>query len=74
VDLPAAVVRSAPLDLCGSAFHEPIENGAVAYRKRAEHVAAGNVTVDLERLPLREVATAWERQRKGAGPKLVLIR
>ena len=38
-----------------------------------EHVARGEILIDFERVPLADVASAWERQRTGAGAKLVLI-
>ncbi len=39
-----------------------------------DHVVAGRLTVDVERLPLEQVATAWERLRAGTGGrKLVLV-
>jgi NADPH:quinone reductase-like Zn-dependent oxidoreductase len=45
-----------------------------AYRTMAEHVAAGRLHVEVERMPLSNVAEAWERMRAGAhGRKLVLI-
>jgi NADPH:quinone reductase-like Zn-dependent oxidoreductase len=73
VELPAPVVRAAPLELRGFAiFHEPIESRRAAYRELAPHVSAGDITVDVERLPLADVAAAWERQRAGAHAKLVL--
>jgi NADPH:quinone reductase-like Zn-dependent oxidoreductase len=73
LELPAPVVRSAPLDVLGFAiFHEPIEHRRDAYRELAAHVADGSVSIDLERLALSHVATAWERQRDGAGAKLVM--
>lgn len=73
VELPAALVRAAPVDLLGFAsFHEPIEARRAAYHELARHVIADDITFDVERLPLTDVAAAWERQRAGAGTKLVL--
>jgi hypothetical protein len=43
------------------------------YRRLTEHVARGDIVLDVETLPLERVAEAWERQREGSGgPKLVL--
>jgi hypothetical protein len=39
----------------------------------ADHAAAGRISVDVERIPLSDVAQAWERQRAGAHCKLVLV-
>jgi NADPH:quinone reductase-like Zn-dependent oxidoreductase len=72
--LPAPVIRSALLDVLGLAsFHAPFEVRRACYLRLTEHAATGDVVVDLDRLPLSEVATAWSRQRDGAGTKLVLI-
>ena len=72
--LPAALVRSALLDVLGLAsFHAPFEVRRAGYLRLTEHAANGDVVVDLDRLPLSEVATAWSRQRDGAGTKLVLV-
>jgi NADPH-dependent curcumin reductase CurA len=73
IELPAPTVRAAPLDLRGFAiFHEPVEARRTAFAELATRVVSGEITVDLEALPLSEVATAWERQRAGARTKLVL--
>ncbi len=74
VSLPAPVVRSAGLDVRGFAvFHVPLQTKREAYLRLTEHAAHGEIVVDMERLPLREVGTAWGRQQQGAGTKLVLI-
>ena len=55
-------------------LHAPLEVRREAYRRLGEHVARGEIVIDLERIPLADVATAWERQRTAdAGAKLVLI-
>ena len=42
--------------------------------RNVRHVAQGDIAVELEALPLSEVGTAWERQRKAEGRgKLVLV-
>ena len=73
--LPATLLRSVSLDVRGfSVAHPPIELRRDAYRRLTEHAAAGDIEVDLERLPLEEVGTAWERQQQPAGtPKMVLV-
>ena len=72
--LPAPVIRSALLDVLGlDSFHAPFEVRRASYLRLTEHAANGDVVVDLDRLPLSEVATAWSRQRDGAGTKLVLV-
>ncbi len=73
VELPAPAVRAAPIDLRGFAvFHEPLAERRAAYAELARHVVSGEIALDVEPLPLHAVAAAWERQRAGAGAKLVL--
>jgi NADPH2:quinone reductase len=73
VALPAPVIRSVALQILGFAvFHAPVEVRREAYLALTEHVARGNVQIDVTRMPLQEVATAWELQRRGAPAKLVL--
>jgi hypothetical protein len=69
------MLRSVSLDVRGfSHLHPPIEHRREAYLRLTEHAGRGDIAVDVDRLPLDEVATAWERQRRAAGgPKMVLI-
>ena len=73
--LPAPLVRSTSLDIRGfSVAHPPVEVRRDGYLRLTEHAARGEITVDLELLPLEDVAVAWERQRRAAGgPKLVVV-
>ena len=72
--LPAPLLRSGLLDVLGlAAFNAPFEVRRAGYLRLTEHAARGDVVVDLDRLPLAEVAAAWSRQRDGAGTTLVLI-
>jgi NADPH:quinone reductase-like Zn-dependent oxidoreductase len=73
--LPAPAVRSVSLDLCGfSIAHPPIEVRREGYRRLAGLVERGEIVVDVERVPLEQVAAAWERQRTAAGgAKQVLV-
>jgi hypothetical protein len=74
LNLPAPVVRSAALDVLGFAtFNVPTEVRRAGYLRLTEHAARGDIVVDLERLPLSEVTSAWQRQRNGASTKLVLV-
>jgi NADPH2:quinone reductase len=43
-----------------------------AYRKVLAHALAGDLAVDLEVVPLDDVATAWERQAQSPNRKLVI--
>ena len=74
VTIQAPALRSVSLDVRGfSVAHPPAEVKREGYLALARHVARGDITVDLEVVPLRDVAAAWERQRAGTGGvKLVL--
>ena len=73
--LAAPAIRSKSLDVRGFMhLHASPEVRREAYRRLGEHVARGDIVIDLERIPLADVADAWERQRRAdAGAKLVLI-
>ena len=43
------------------------------YRRLVGHVMAGDIVFDVERVPIDDVASAWQRQADGAGAKLVLV-
>jgi NADPH2:quinone reductase len=74
VVLPAPLVRSNKVDILGHAvFHASIEVKREAYLRLTEHAGRGDIVVTMETLPLAEAATAWERQRSGAGAKLVIL-
>jgi NADPH2:quinone reductase len=74
VSLPAPLVRGRFLTILGHAnFHAPIEVRAEAYDRLARHAAGGRLTVDLERVPLREIEAAWKRQAQGPRRKLVVV-
>jgi NADPH:quinone reductase-like Zn-dependent oxidoreductase len=73
--LPAPAVRSVSLDLYGySIAHPPIEVRRDGYHRLADLVARGDVVIDIERVPLEQVAAAWERQQTATGGvKQVLV-
>jgi NADPH:quinone reductase-like Zn-dependent oxidoreductase len=74
LDLSAPAIRSKSLDVRGfMGLHPGHEIRAEAYTRLGEHVARGDIFIDFERIPLADVASAWERQRTGAAAKLVLI-
>jgi NADPH2:quinone reductase len=74
VQLPGALLRANNVDVLGHAvFHASLEVRRNAYRQLTEHAANGDITVSYEAVPLADVAAAWERQRAGAGTKLVLV-
>ena len=74
LQLAAPTLRSAALDVRGFAvFHAPVEVRREGYRQLTGHAANGSITVNIARVPLADVASAWERQRNGPGIKQVLI-
>jgi NADPH:quinone reductase-like Zn-dependent oxidoreductase len=75
LDLAAPAIRSKSLDVRGfMGQHPPHEVRAEAYTRLGEHVARGDIVIDVEPIPLADVASAWERQGEAAGgAKLVLI-
>jgi NADPH:quinone reductase-like Zn-dependent oxidoreductase len=75
LQLPAPAVRSVSLDLCGfSVAHPPVDVRREGYLRLTTHAARGELAVDVERFPLEQVGSAWERQRAATGSaKLVLV-
>ena len=49
------------------------ELGEVAEPPGDTHAIAGEIRLELERVPLDSVADAWRRQAEGAGAKLVVV-
>jgi NADPH:quinone reductase len=72
--LTSASVRGKQLDLLGhSNFAVPRDDLAREYRRLVQHAVAGEIRVDLERVPLDRLADAWQRQAGGPGHKLVIV-
>jgi NADPH2:quinone reductase len=72
--LTSAAVRSTPLDLLGHTnYAASEERKAAAYAQLAEHAAAGRLRVEIERLGLDDVPSAWERQGTSPHAKLVVV-
>jgi NADPH2:quinone reductase len=72
--LSSAFVRGRLADIRGHTnFLAPDDVRRAAYAAMTEHAAAGRLTIDVERIPLRDVEAAWARQRAGAHRKLVLV-
>ncbi|GAA2358808.1 zinc-binding alcohol dehydrogenase family protein [Dactylosporangium salmoneum] len=73
IDLPAAVIRAADLEILSFVvFRAPLQERRDAYRNLTERAALGEIAVDVIRLPLAEVASAWEQERRGAHARLIL--
>ena len=75
ITLPAPTIRSVSLDVRGfHVGHPPIDVRREGYMRLTRHVARGEIVVDLERVPLEQVESAWRRQKEGTGgTKLVLV-
>lgn len=72
--LPSAPVRGKMLVLMGHTnFATPIETKRAAYASLARAAAAGELTVDVELVPLEQVADAFRRQGEGPHHKLVIV-
>lgn len=73
-ELASAAVRFKNLAILGHTnFLVPLDELAEHYRRLVEHARAGDIRLDVERVPLEEVADAWRRQAEGAGTKLVVV-
>lgn len=72
--IPSAVVRGRPLSIIGhTAFGLAPEIKRAAYTSLVRHAAAGDLRVDLERVPLADVSAAWQRQSTSPHRKLVIV-
>ena len=72
--LASGTVRGKELDLHGhSNFAVPMDVLRREYDRLVRHAEAGEIRIDVERIPLDDVATAWERQQRGEHVKLVLV-
>jgi NADPH:quinone reductase-like Zn-dependent oxidoreductase len=72
--IPSAPIRGKMLVLMGHTnFAAPPEIKREAYGRMAELAARGEIVVDVDRIPLEQVAEAWERLGAGSHRKLVLV-
>lgn len=73
-ELSSAAVRFKSLSILGHTnFAVPSNELAHEYRRLVEHAVAGDIRLEVERVPLASVAEAWRRQAEGAGTKLVVV-
>ena len=71
-ELASAAVRFKSLAILGHTnFAVPADQLADHYRRLVGHAVAGEIQLEVERVPLDSVADAWRRQAEGAGTKLV---
>ena len=72
--IASATVRGKGLSVLGfTNFQVDVHTRKAAYRRMAEHAAAGELTCDVEEFPLDDVAGAWESQAAGPHSKLAII-
>ncbi len=73
-ELASAAVRFKSLSILGHTnFAVPPDELADHYRRLVAHAVAGEIRIDVERVPLDAVGEAWRRQADGAGTKLVIV-
>ena len=73
-ELASAAVRFKNLSILGHTnFALSRDELAEHYRRLVGHAIAGEIRLDVERVPLDEVAGAWRRQADGPGTKLVVV-
>ncbi len=71
--LASGLVRGKQLQIFGySNFAVPLDQLARGYAEVVGHAVAGRIRLAVEALPLGLVGDAWQRQRAGGAPKLVL--
>jgi NADPH2:quinone reductase len=76
---PSAPIVPSPLRplIADIRFHGasgvPDDVKRLAYEQMADHLVAGDLVVDVEKVPLDDVADAWQRQREFPHHKLVLV-
>ena len=73
-ELSSAAVRFKSLSILGHTnFALSADELAEHYRRLVGYAVAGDIRLDVERVPLDVVADAWSRQAAGAGTKLVVV-
>jgi NADPH:quinone reductase-like Zn-dependent oxidoreductase len=65
VALPAALLRSCALTIFGTAGIPPRDALADAFEQVTSRAARGELSIDVERVPLTNVENAWRRQEPG---------
>jgi NADPH2:quinone reductase len=72
--LSSAHVRGKQLDLLGHTnFLVPRDELGREYFRLVEEAIAGRIQLDVERVPLDQIADAWKRQAEGTDRKLVIV-
>jgi NADPH:quinone reductase-like Zn-dependent oxidoreductase len=72
--ISSAAVRGRGLDIRGHTnFAAPREIKRAAYERMAAHAVAGDLRIEVQRVPLDDVADAWARQQASPRQKLVIV-
>jgi len=71
ISLPAAVLRSTPLTMMGTAGIPPRDVLLEAFQQIVAYAATGELHIDTERVPLADVENAWQRDQSGR--RIVII-
>jgi NADPH:quinone reductase-like Zn-dependent oxidoreductase len=71
ISLPAAVLRSAPITIMGTAGIPSREILDDAFQQVMTRAASGELRIDTERVPLADIEEAWQREIRG-GRRLVV--
>jgi NADPH:quinone reductase len=73
-ELVSQAVRFKCLSILGHTnFAVPADELAEHYHRLVRHAVAGDILLEVERVPLEDVGEAWQRQADGPGTKLVLV-
>ncbi len=71
--LSSGDVRGKQLDILGyQTFAVPADIRREAHATLLRHAASGELTLPVERVPLEDIASAWQRQASGEGGKIVV--
>ena len=70
ISLRAAVLRSTPLTIAGTAGIPSLDILTEALKQVMAHGANGKLRIDTERVPLADIANAWQREQRS---RLVVI-
>ena len=65
ISFPAAVLRSTPLTIMGTAGMPPRGVLADALQQVMAHAASGELQIETERIPLTDIEAAWQRDQRG---------
>jgi hypothetical protein len=72
--VPSGLVRGKQLDILGHTnFAVPRDVLGEEYGKLVRHAVAGEIRLDVEHVALADVVSAWQRQARGPGRKLVVV-